>query len=549
MMKLDNMLKMKRLILIITALAIAFPSFGKNLKCDVCVYGGTAGGVMAAVQAARMGGSVVLVSESAHVGGRATSGLTATDINKHLAVGGLAEEFYREIYSYYMNDSAWRNQTRDEFMESTKKRTFSGKNDERKMQWVYESGVGEDIMRRMLADAGVRVVYGHRIDGPEAVSKRGTAIRSLKFPDGLSVRAAVFIDASYEGDLMAFAGVSCVTGREGVEEYGERLAGIRNHVMLGVSPLKDDGTLIAGVLPERGYGEFGSADGRTQAYCYRVTLTDDHENMIPFTEPSGYNPDDHELLLRRILSGEKKELKDIITFTPMPNRKTDTNHLDCIGASHDYPLGDWTLRDSIALAHRRYAEGVLWFLGHDPRVPEAMRIEMNRWGWAADEYADNGNFPFQLYVRECRRMVGKYVMTQADVQGKRGDAASSAIGLGSYALDCHFVNYVAVSDSVMIEGGMFVGTKPYPVAYGTILPKEEECTNLLVPVCMSASHVAYSSLRMEPVYMVLGQSAAIAAVLSLRAHCAPQALGYGQLREALLGAGQILEYGKQPSGK
>lgn len=544
------MLKMKKLILIMaSAVAMALPSFGKTLKCDVCVYGGTAGGVMSAVQAARMGSSVVLVSECSHVGGMATSGLTATDINKHLAVGGLAEEFYREIYSYYMNDSAWRNQTRDEFMESTRKRTFSGKNDGRKMQWVYESGVGEDIMRRMLDDAGVRVVYGHRIEGPEAVSMRGKGIRSLKFADGLAVRASMFIDASYEGDLMAFAGVSCVTGREGTEEYGESLAGIRSHVMLDVSPLKDDGSLVSGVLPEQGYGAFGSADDRTQAYCYRVTLTDDPENMIPFTEPEGYRAEDHELLLRRILSGEKKELKDIITFTPMPNRKTDTNHLDFIGASHGYPLGNWAVRDSIALAHRRYAEGVLWFLGHDPRVPEAMRNEMNRWGWAADEYADNGNFPFQLYVRECRRMVGKYVMTQQDVQGKRADAAASVIGLGSYALDCHFVNYVAVPDGVMIEGGMFVGTKPYPVAYGTILPKDGECTNLLVPVCMSASHVAYSSLRMEPVYMVLGQSAAIAAVLSLRERCAPQALDYGKLREALLGAGQILEYGKQPSGK
>ncbi len=536
---------MRRLIVALAVTALSLPCLAGTLKCDICVYGGTASGVMAAVQAARMGGSVILVAEGGHVGGMAASGLTATDINKHLAVGGLAEEFYREIWNYYMEDSAWRNQTRDEFMESTKKRTFSGKNDARKMQWVYESHVGEAIMKRMLDEAGVRVLYGHRLSGPDSVSKRGTSIKSLRFPDGLSVRASMFIDASYEGDLMAFAGVSCVTGRESTEEYGESLAGIRSHVMLGISPLKDDGTLINGVLPELGYGEFGSADGRTQAYCYRVTLTDDPENMVHFTEPSGYNPDDYELLLRRILSGDKKELKDIITFTPMPNRKTDTNHLDYIGASHDYPLGNWETRDSIALAHRRYAEGVLWFLGHDPRVPESMRNEMNRWGWAADEYADNGNFPFQLYVRECRRMVGKYVMTQHDVQGRRDDAAASSIGLGSYALDCHFVNYVAVPEGVMIEGGMFVGTKPYPVAYGTILPEEKECTNLLVPVCMSASHVACSSLRMEPVYMVLGQSAAIAAVLSLKNRRIPQALDYERLRESLVSNGQILEYPKK----
>lgn len=535
---------MRKLLFILSSVLVSLSCLAKTEKCDVCVYGGTAGGVMAAIQSSRMGCKVILVSESAHVGGMATSGLTATDINKHLAVGGLAEEFYREIYSHYMNEFAWRNQTRDEFMESTKKRTFSGKNDERKMQWVYESSVGEEIMRRMLADAGVRVIYRQRIDSPASVIKRGARISSLKFSDLLSVRATVFIDASYEGDLAAFAGVNCVIGREGTDKYGESLAGIRSHQLLAVSPFKADGSLVTGVLPEQGYGSLGSADMRTQAYCYRVCLTDDPENMIPFSKPSNYRAEDHELLLRRILSGEKKELKDIITFTPMPNRKTDTNHLDYIGASQNYPFGNWAQRDSIALEHRRYAESLLWFLGHDPRVPEVMRNEMNRWGWAADEFTDNGNFPNQLYVRECRRIVGKYVMTQQDVQGVRSEAAASAIGLGSYALDCHFVNYLATTDGVRIEGGMFVGTKPYPVPYGAILPKEDECSNLLVPVCMSASHVAYSSLRMEPVYMVLGQSAAIAAVLSLRERCIPQEIPYEKLRESLLENGQILEYGK-----
>lgn len=514
---------------------------GKSEKCDLCVYGGTAGGVMAAVQAARMGADVVLAADGSHVGGMATSGLTATDINRHKAVGGLAEEFYREIYSYYLEDSSWRSQTRDEFMESTKKRTFSGKNDERKMQWVYESHVGEKIMERMLEDAGVRVLYGCRLERKSQVAVRKGRIRSLEFDGGPVIRAAMFIDASYEGDLMAYSGVSCVTGRESMSEYGESLAGIRSHGILDVPAYGADGSLINGVLPEL-YGEPGAADSHTQAYCYRVTLTDDPHNMVPFRKPDGYDPGDYELLLRRILSGEKKELKDIITFTPMPNRKTDTNHLDYIGASSGYPQADWRGRDSIASAHRNYAEGVLWFLSTDQRVPEHMRAEMKCWGWAKDEYADNGNFPYQLYVRECRRMVGRYVMTQKDVQCGGTPAFTDAVGLGSYALDCHFVNYVAVPEGVMIEGGMFVGTKPYPVSYGALLPRERECVNLLVPVCMSASHVAYSSLRMEPVYMVLGQSAAMAAVLSLREGCTPQALGYEKLRKALLEAGQILEY-------
>ena len=306
---------MRKLLFILSSVLVSLSCLAKTEKCDVCVYGGTAGGVMAAIQSSRMGCKVILVSENAHVGGMATSGLTATDINKHLAVGGLAEEFYREIYFHYMNESAWRNQTRDEFMESTKKRTFSGKNDERKMQWVYESSVGEEIMRRMLTDAGVRVIYKQRIDSPSSVIKRGARISSLKFSDLLSVKATVFIDASYEGDLAAFAGVNCVIGREGTDKYGESLAGIRSHQLLSVSPFKADGSLVSGVLPEQGYGSFGSADTRTQAYCYRVCLTDDPENMIPFSKPVNYKAEDHELLLRRILSGEKKELKDIITFT------------------------------------------------------------------------------------------------------------------------------------------------------------------------------------------------------------------------------------------
>ncbi len=535
---------MKKVVLSLLAVCVLVPNlFAGQFRCDVCVYGGTAGGVMAAVQAARMGCKVILVSENSHVGGVATSGLTATDINKHLAVGGLAAEFYGRIYDYYLSEQAWRCQTREEFMRSTLKRTYSGKNDSRRIQWVYESHIGERIMREMLDSAGVKVIFNSRLSSPDEVTMRGSHIRSLKFKDGLKLKAKMFIDASYEGDLMAYSGVSYRVGRESTAEYGESLAGIREHAFIDVSPYNEDGSFLSGVFPNL-YGELGASDNRTQAYCYRVTLTDDPENSVPLTEPKDYNPADYELILRRIQSGEKKELKDIITFTPMPNRKTDTNHLDFIGESYDYPEASWPLRDSIALRHRHYAEGVLWFLGHDPRVPEKMREEMLRWGWPKDEFVDNGHFPHQLYVRESRRMVGEYVMTQNDIQKSRKETAESVIGLGTYPLDCHFVGYVATPDGVMVEGGMFVPIQPYRIFYESILPKRGQCDNLLVPVCLSASHVAYASLRMEPVFMILSQSAAAAAVLSLRNHCIPQELNYDSLRSRLLSDGQILEYKK-----
>lgn len=530
---------MKSLIFILLTL---LPLDGKTYKSDICVYGATASGVAASVQAARMGCDVILVAQDSHVGGVATSGLTATDINRHEIVGGIAAEFYHNIWLHYSDSSAWKNQTRDVFMQKTAKRTFSGKNTEREIQWVYESGVGERIMLDMLKEAKVRIVYGKRMSGSAEVVKKGKTVRSITMDDGTVFKASVFIDASYEGDLMAASGVSYTVERESRDTYGESLAGIRIHDTIRVSPYVN-GKLLSGVRPELN-GPVGSSDPCSQAYCYRVTLTDDPDNRIPFEKPEGYDSSEYELLLKRIMNGEKKEAKDIVTFTPMPNRKTDTNHLDYIGASTGYADAGWSKRDSMALAHRRYAEGMLWFLSSDERVLPAIREEMSRWGWPKDEFCDNGHFPHQLYVREARRMIGTQVMTQDDVKGVRTTASEESVGMGSYAMDCHYVNYVAGGDCVLVEGGMFVGVKPYCIGYGAIVPKAEECSNLLVPVCMSASHVAYASLRMEPVYMVLGQSAAAAAVLSLKHRCSVQEISYPELRTILEQDGQILQYSK-----
>lgn len=511
-------------------------------SADVCVYGGSASGCIAAIQAARMGKSVTLVSPLAHIGGMVTSGLTATDMNKHGCIGGITAEFYGRLYDYYENPAVWRNQTRDEFMTSTLKRTFTGKNDKRRIQWVYESGVGEKILLDMLSEAGVELVTAARLEEvPGAVSKNGAEVTSVRLTNGVELHAKMFIDASYEGDLMAKAGISYIVGRESRSEYNEKYAGIRintNNGFPGVTPYKN-GKLLP--LVDAGpWGEDGDADGRTQAYCYRLTLTDDPANLVPIEKPENYNSDYYELLLSQILAREDAQLKNFITFTPMPNRKTDTNHLDMFGGSYDYPEGSYLRREEMEKEHKDYALGMLWFLGHDERVPLRLREEMLRWGLAADEFVDNDHFPYQIYVREARRMKGEYIMTERNVLKDGRVSAPNSVGLGTYMLDCHFVSNVVKDGVVYREGTMFQSIPSYPIAYGSLTPKREECTNLLVPVCLSASHVAYSSLRMEPQYMVLGQSAATAACLCLDKACSVQELDYDSLKERLEKDGQIL---------
>lgn len=508
---------------------------------DVCIYGESASGVMAAIQSARLGKKTVLVSKNTHVGGMATSGLTATDINRQDQVGGIAAEFYGRIWDYYIQPEVWRNQTRDEFMESSKKRTFSGKNDDRQIQWVYESGVAERIMKDMLDEAGVKVIYNAPLDLEDGADVCDGRICAIHLMNGMDVKAKMFIDCSYEGDLMAAAGVSHIIGREGTETYGEDMAGICKFDFIPTSPYLNgkDGELIPYVAPQM-YGEVGSGDNRTQAYCYRVTLTDDPENMIPIEKPENYNPALYEIVIRRFAMEPELQLKNIITFTPMPNRKTDTNHLDFFGASTGYAEGDYAVRARMEQEHKDYAVGMLWCLGHDDRVPEHIRAEMLRWGWPKDEFVENGGFPYQIYVREARRMIGEKVMTQHNVQKNDRIPVEHSVGIGTYMMDCHFVSYVAGDGGVIVEGGIFTGTKPYAIDYYSLTPKREECSNLLVPVCLSASHVAYTTIRMEPTYMVLGQSAAVAAVQAIDSGCAVQDIDYPELRSTLEELGQFL---------
>lgn len=531
-------------------LAFSFSGFAKDplVTADICVYGETPAGITAAVQAARMGRSVVLVSTTTHVGGMATSGLTATDLNNFRIAGGVTFDFYRRIYDYYLQPTAWRSENREDFMERSKKRTFSGKNDSLRIQWVYESGVGEKIFREMLQEAGVRMVVNERLNRSVRPDMRKGRIAQILLESGLRVRAQMFIDASYEGDLMKQAGVSYIVGRESNAQYGETMNGIRLGPVVGrdsisIDPYRIPGNPASGLLPfidPAPGGPEGSADDRTQTYCYRLTLTDDPSNRVAVAKPADYNPLWYEFLARMIALNPDIQLSQIISFTPMPNRKTDTNQGNFVGNSYAWPEAAYQLRDSIAQRHRSYSLGLLWFLGNDERLPLALREEMKKWGLPKDEYLESGHFPYQLYVREARRMIGEYVMTEADCIGQR--PVSDPVAVATYPLDCHFVaRVVDANGKVRVEGSYGKQrSMNYGISFRSILPRVSECQNLVVPVCVSASHVAYSSIRMEPVYMMLGQAAAIAAVLALEERKAVQGVSYDTLKKRLLEDGQVV---------
>lgn len=517
-------------------------------RWDVCVYGETPAGITAAIQAAKMNKQVLLISNTAHLGGVATSGLTATDLNNFRSAGGLTRDFYQRLYTYYSDSSAWRSESRDVYFERSKKRTFSGKNDSLKMQWVYESRVAEGILKKMLQEAGVAVVYKERLQLKNGVEKKDASIIAIRMENGHRYQAKIFIDATYEGDLMAKAGVSYSVGREANSVYNETLNGIKLNEIIGkdhvsIDPYVKKGVPSSGVLPflePRIPGADGEGDHRTQSYCYRMTLTDDPANRINIVKPTGYQPLWYEFLARMLELNPGLLLKNIISFTPMPNKKTDTNQADFVGANYGWPEGNYADRNKIAQMHKTYVLGLLWFLGNDPRVPDSLRTEMKRWGLPKDEFKDNGNFPHQLYVREARRMVSDYVMTEKNCNGE--EPVQDAVAVATYPLDCHYVSRVVDEQGRVHAEGSYGKQKNtyYTISYRSLRPRSSEASNLLVPVCLSASHVAYSSIRMEPVFMVLGQSAGTAAALALDRNISIQELPYDVLKPVLLKDGQVL---------
>jgi hypothetical protein len=526
------------------------------VETDICIYGGTAGGVAAAVQAARMGQSVVLIEPTRRLGGLTTGGLGQTDIGNKQAIGGIAREFYQRVRQHYANDAAWKWETRQQYQDGGQTRTAPGED----AMWTFEPSVALKILNDLVHEAKVSVVYGERLDLKNGVTLSGNnpkRITEIRMESGRRFRARMFIDATYEGDLMAKAGVSYTVGREANAQYGETLNGVQtaqavyHQLQPGVDPYVRKGDSSSGLLPgidPAGPGVEGSGDRRLQAYCFRMCLTDRPGNRIPFAKPEGYCELDYELLFRNFEAGE--------TGTPwihslMPNRKTDINNrlgfsTDFIGQNYDYPEADYAGRAQIVARHKQYQQGLMWTLGNHPRVPEKIRSQVAPWGLCKDEFVETGGWQEQLYIREARRLVGELVMTQHHCEHR--EVAKDAVGLAAYGMDSHHVQrHLDANGHVRNEGDVQVRVAgPYPIGYGAIVPKSAECANLLVPVALSASHIAYGSIRMEPVFMVLGQSAATAAALAVQDNVPVQQLNYEKLRARLAADKQVLDAKIQP---
>ncbi|MBS0208205.1 MAG: FAD-dependent oxidoreductase [Planctomycetes bacterium] len=514
---------------------------------DVLVYGGTSGGITAAIQVAKQGKSVVIVEPGKHLGGLTSGGLGATDIGNKKAIGGLARDFYRRIRAYYNQPAVWKQETFKQY--GARKRGGFDLNED--TMWTFEPRVAERIYREMLEELAVPVIHGERLDLKSGVTKRGNRIVSITMESGRKFTAKMFIDASYEGDLMAKAGVRYHVGREANSVYDETLNGVQlgqkhHQFKVQVDPFVKPGDPASGLLPgvqAGGPGEHGTGDHRVQAYNFRMCLTDAEPNRVPFPQPAGYDPLRYELALRAILAGQWDGLG---SPTPMPNRKTDTNNngafsSDNIGMNYDYPDGDYATRERIWQEHEQYQQGWCYFLANDPRVPQRIHDQVNQWGLSKDEFVDNHHWPHQLYVREARRMIGALVMTEHHCRGDR--TVDDSVGLAAYTMDSHNVQRNVRDGFALNEGDVQVGGfPPYSISYRAIVPQQGECGNLLAPVCLSASHIAYGSIRMEPVFMVLGQSAASAAVQAIESSCDLQQIDYSKLRERLLADQQILDW-------
>ncbi len=491
----------------------------RDLTADLCVYGGVSGGVIAAIAAARRGLNVILLEPSLHLGGLTAGGLGMTDVgNKHV-IGGLAREFYRRLGRHYGVTEEWR----------------------------FEPHVAEEVLEAWLAETNIQVFRGQFLD--KVLMERGK-IHSLKTLSGLTVRAKMFMDATYEGDLMAKAGVSYTVGREDNAIYHETINGAQIHnghqFEFPIDPYVTPGVPSSGLLPGiDADGEFhaGRGDRRVQAYNFRMCLTCQSELRIPFPKPADYNPIWY-LLLKRYLATGWNEVSN--RFDPgIHGGKTDTNNhgavsTDFIGMNHNYPEADYETREKIFQAHVTWQQGLMWCMANDPEIPDAIREPMREWGLCKDEFPDSGGWSHALYIRESRRMVSDYVMTEGNC---RGDVvAEDSAGMAAYGMDSHHCRRMVINGKVVNEGDVQIGGfLPYPISYRAIVPRESECQNLLVPFCLSASHIGFGSIRMEPVFMVLGQSAAVAAAMAIEESCAVQKVSYPALRHELRKEAQILD--------
>jgi FAD dependent oxidoreductase len=537
------------------AIALTLPLQAEPSQHDIVVYGGTSGGIIAAVQAKKSGRSVVLVSPTKYLGGLTTSGLGWTDLGRDSILGGLSRDFYTRLFHHYEKAEAWKWEKRETY--ANKGQGQPALNPKTNIASVFEPSAATAVFQAMLDEYDIPVVTA-RLDLKDGVVMNGKRIRQIRAEDGRVFAGKIFIDATYEGDLLPGAGVSFATGRESNATYNETINGIqaertkKNQLPDGIDPYIKPGNpasgLLPGVNPDAG-GADGQGDHRFQAYCYRMVLTDVPENRVAIAKPEGYDEATYEILFRAIEAGQTGGFTKLDLAA---NRKTDSNNT---GGISNNPVGwnygknwNWTTlnhdeRIALAKKHEHWQRGLLWTLQNHPRVPEKIRSFYSIWGLPKDEFTDNGHWPHQLYVREARRMVSDFVMTQHHCMRK--EPVPESIGLAAYTMDSHNVQRIVKNGMVKNEGDIQSYIPgPYPVSYRAIVPKRGECENLLVPWSLSASHMAFGSIRMEPVFMILSQSAAIAADLCLKENLAVQDLPYESLRPVLVQAGQALDVTK-----
>ncbi len=551
---------MKPLLLVLFATS----SLASVHKADVCVFGGTSGGVSAAVQVARMGKTVVLAEPGRHLGGMTSGGLSAVDIGDPRSVGGIAREYFTRLVGKYGKKLEW-----DQPFQSAGGPATGG-------AYAIEPHQAERVFEEMVKEAGVRVLRDARL---ASVTHHESRITEITLENGDVIRAKMFIDTTYEGDLMAKAGVSFTLMREGNAKYGEMLNGIQydakfkprsGHLQPGANGRVKGGQGVwdrdfpldpyvvlgcpdSGVLPLielDDVGEPGDPAPGVQAYCYRLCLTT-AADRLPITPPADYDAKTYEIVVRFIeaclQNGDDMDLRWFSKHDPLPNDKWDFNTAtfggNLPGASHAWPTASYTEREKIAKKHENYHRGLLHFLATDPRVPKKVREDMGRFGLPKDEFQDTGGWPHQLYIREARRMVSDLVLTEHHTFGKT--IAPKSIGLGSYGTDVHEIRRI-VKDGVVIREGKLAGGRggfgPYQIGYNAIVPKKSECSNLLVTFALSASHTAFASVRMEPVFMITSQSAATAACQAIDDGKAVQEVDDAKLQTRLQQDGQVLKW-------
>ncbi|UZR98321.1 FAD-dependent oxidoreductase [Chondrinema litorale] len=522
---------------------------------DIIVYGGTSGAVTAAVQAKKMGKSVIMVSPDKHLGGLSAGGLGFTDTGNKKVIGGLSREFYHRLYMHYQDAAAWKWQAKSEY--GNKGQGTPAIDGNARTMWIFEPHAAEKVFEDFISENNIEIYRDEWLDRSNGLEKENGRVSAIKTLSGKTFQGTVFIDATYEGDLMAMAGIKYHVGREANSVYGEEFNGIQkevfhhgHHFSEKIDPYVVPGDPNSGLLPKissEDPGVNGEGDDRIQAYCFRMCLSNHPDNRVAFTKPEGYDPADYELLTRVYAKGWDATFNK---FDPIPNRKTDTNNhgpfsTDNIGMNYDYPEASYERRKEIIREHENYQKGLMYFLANDPKVPEDVRTEMSQWGLAKDEFTDNGNWPHQIYVREARRMIGDYVMTENDVLGKI--EVPKPVGMGSYTMDSHNIQrYVTEEGYVQNEGDIGVHAPvPYSISYGSLVPQNGQCENLLVPVCVSSSHIAFGSIRMEPVFMILGQSAATAAAMAIDDQVSVQNVSYDKLSEKLLADNMVLTLSEQ----